>query len=75
MALTDLEDEEEEGSGNDVGGLTNDTSTRSSDEVQSVKHLEDGSDQHGNDGGGVVAGSSSLLLDTDDINNHLESQP
>lgn len=36
-----------------------------------MKHLEDGSDQHGNDGGGVVAGSSSLLLDTNDINDHL----
>lgn len=36
-----------------------------------MEHLEDGSDQHGDDGTGDVAGSLSLLLDTDDIDNHL----
>jgi hypothetical protein len=72
--LTSLEEEEEEGSGDNVGGLTNESSTRGGDDVKGVEHLQDGSYQHGNDGGRVVVGSSSLLLDTNDINDHLQSQ-
>jgi hypothetical protein len=67
-----LEEEEESGSGNDVLGPTDNTSTRGSDDPKEVQHLEDGSDQHGDNGRGVVTGSLSLLLDTNDINDHLK---
>jgi hypothetical protein len=69
---TDLEEEEEGGCGNDVLGPTDETSTRGSDDVKEVQHLENGSYQHGDNGGRVVVGSDSLLLDTDDINDHLK---
>jgi hypothetical protein len=69
---SDLEEEKESSSGDNVGSLADNTSTRGSDDPESVEHLEDGSDQHGDNGRRVVVGASSLLLDTDDINDHLK---
>ena len=71
LKRTELEESEESGTGDNVGSSSNNTLTGGNGDPEEVEHLEDGSYQHGDDGTRDVVGSRSLLLDTDDIDNHL----